>query len=245
MQYRIIIFFILIFQITFISCGYDEEELYEPQLNVCCFLQGYQRPRCVIVDRSYSMDEPSEGFIPDAQVIMRGKWFVDTFAFSDFDGAYHSTNPFSNIYPESTYSLTVFRQDFDTVFAQTCVPGDFTIRFPQPGDTVTRTDTLVWTKSTGARYYYGYFVDWHQTGYHFWHIPDTTDTLVRMPIPYYLYDLLSGHYTIQIQAADVNYLNYSQFDENTDSLLQAGVEGGIGVFGSFVSHDVPAYFLTE
>lgn len=230
--------------IILISCEKSPFEEYEPQLNIFCLLQcpslGYTT---VIVDQTYRMDEPSNGYIDDALVILAGPNSVDTLQFLPEDSVYYS--PYSLIRPEETYQLTVIKQGFDTVIAQTKTPGSFSIVYPHSNDTLTISDTIILTKSSGAPYYHGYFTDVNDYKIPFWYVPDTLDTLVRIPIPFYLTFAHSGYYRIKILACDENYYQYSQFKPEQDSVLQAGVTGGVGVFASYQTQAVHVYLVLE
>lgn len=228
-----------------ISCEKSLFEEYEPQLNVFCLLECVPYHYItVIVDRTYRMDEPSDGYIDDALVILSGPNSVDTLQFIPEDSAYHTVHAFW-IKPEKTYQLTVIKEGFDTVIAHTKTPGNFNIVYPQRRDTLTLSDTIILTKSSGAPYYYGYFTDENDYKIPFWYVPDTLDTLVRIPIPFYLTFAHSGYYTIEILACDENYYQYSQFNPDQDSVLQAGVSGGVGVFASYQTQSVHVYFVLE
>lgn len=236
---------IVVLIIIFISCEKPLFEEYEPELNIFCLLECYSFGYItVIVDQTYRMDEPSDGYIEDALVIFSGPNSVDTLQFIPWDSTYHSVYPF-RIEPEKTYQLTVVKEGFDTVIAQTKTPGNFNIVYPQYYDTLTISDTIILTKSSGAPYYYGYFTDENDYKIPFWYEPDTLDTLVRIPIPFYLTFAQSGYYTIEILACDENYYQYSQFKPEQDSVLQAGVTGGVGVFASYQYRSMHVYFVLE
>jgi len=236
---------IVVLFIILISCEKSLFEEYKPELNIFCLLQclslGYTK---VTVDRTYRMDEPSNEYIDDALVILSGPNYVDTLQFIPEAGAYHPVHPFW-IEPEKTYQLTVMKEGFDTVIAQTKTPGNFSIVYPQSLDTLTISDTIILTKSSGAPYYYGYFTDENDYKIPFWYVPDTLDTLVRIPIPFYLTFAHSGYYRIEILACDENYYQYSQFKPEQDSVLQAGITGGVGVFASYQYRSVHVYFVLE
>lgn len=236
---------IVVLIIIFISCEKPLFEEYEPELNIFCLLECVPfHYITVIVDQTYRMDEPSNEYIDDALVILSGPNSVDTLQFIPGDSAYHSPYPLL-FQPEKTYQLTVIKEGFDTVIAQTKTPGNFNIVYPQRLDTLTISDTIILTKSSGAPYYHGYFTDENNYKIPFWYVPDTLDTLVRIPIPFYLTFAHSGYYRIEILACDENYYQYSQFKPEQDSVLQAGVTGGVGVFASYQTRAVYVYFVLE
>ncbi|MCK4755402.1 DUF4249 family protein [candidate division WOR-3 bacterium] len=231
--------------IILISCEKSLFEEYEPELNIFCLLECHLVSYITVtVDRTYRMDEPSDEYIDDALVILSGPNSVDTLQFIPEDSVYHSPYPLL-IQPEKTYQLTVVKEGFDTLIAQTKTPGNFSIVYPQSHDTLTISDTIILTKSSGAPYYYGYFTDENDYKIPFWYVPDTLDSLVRIPIPFYLTFAQSGYYRIEILACDENYYQYSQFKPEQDSVLQAGVTGGVGVFASYRTRYVYVYFVLE
>ncbi len=236
---------IVVLFIILISCEKSLFEEYEPQLNIFCLLNCYPfRHATVIVDQTYRMDEPSGEYIDDALVILSGPNSVDTLQFSPERGTYRSVYELW-IEPEKIYQLTVIKQGFDTVIAQTKTPGNFNIVYPQYHDTLTISDSIILTKSSGAPYYHGYFTNENDYKIPFWYVPDTLDSLVRIPIPFYLTFAQSGYYTIEILACDENYYQYSQFNPDQDSVLQAGITGGVGVFASYQYRNVNVYFVLE
>lgn len=233
---------IVVLFIILISCEKSLFEEYEPELNIFCLLECPSLHYTVIVDRTYRMNEPSNEYIEDALVILSGPNSVDTLQF--IGGKYYPVHSFW-IEPEKRYQLTVIKEGFDTVIAQTKTPGNFSIVYPQLRDTLTISDTIILTKSSGASYYCGYFTDENDYKIPFWYVPDTLDSLVRIPIPFYLTFAQSGYYTIEILACDENYYQYSQFKPEQDSVLQAGVTGGVGVFASYQYRHVWVYFVLE
>jgi hypothetical protein len=236
---------IIVLFIILISCEKSLFEEYEPELNIFCLLECHLVSYITVtVDRTYRMDEPSDEYIDDALVILSGPNSVDTLQFSPERGTYRSVYELW-IQPEKTYQLTVVKEGFDTLIAQTKTPGNFSIVYPQRRDTLTISDTIILTKSSGAPYYYGYFTDENDYKIPFWYVPDTLDSLVYIPIPFYLTFAQSGYYTIEILACDENYYQYSQFKPEQDSVLQAGVTGGVGVFASYQYRHVYVYLVLE
>lgn len=237
---------IVVLFIILISCEKSLFEEYEPELNIFCILKCHPSSysyTTVTVDRTYRMDEPSDEYIDDALVIFSGSNSVDTLQFLPEWDAYRSVYPLW-LEPEIRYQLTVIKEGIDTLIAQTKTPGNFNIVYPQSLDTLTISDTIILTKSSGAPYYYGNFID-ENNKIPFWYVPDTLDSLVYIPIPFYLTFAQSGYYTIEIMACDENYYQYSQFKPEQDSVLQAGVTGGVGVFASYQIRYVNVYFLLE
>jgi len=236
---------IVVLFIILISCEKSLFEEYEPELNIFCLLECHPFSNITVtVDRTYRMDEPSDEYIEDALVILSGPNSVDTLQFIPGENAYHSVHPFW-IEPEIIYQLTVIKEGIDTVIAHTKTPGNFSIVYPHFNDTLIISDTIILTKSSGAPYYCGYFTDENDYKIPFWYVPDTLDSLVRIPIPFYLTFAQSGYYTIEILACDENYYQYNQFKPEQDSILQAGVTGGVGVFASYQTRYVYVYLVLE
>ncbi len=231
-----------IISILIAVCCNSVSDIYEPELNIYCLLWCPTSHYTVLVDRTYEMRESSGDYISDALVILSDPYSVDTLQYMPADSAYHPRYPL-NIVPEAIYELTVIKEGFNTVTAETKTPGNFNILYPQPFDTLTVSDTIILTKSSGAHYYWGYFIDVNYNLIPFWYVPDTLDSLIRIPVPFYLHFAHSGWYDIEIQACDNNYYLYSQFGTEQDSVLQAGVTGGVGVFASRLAREVHVYLL--
>ncbi len=226
-----------------IHCETYVDPDYEPQLNVFCVLSNTQQMQEVIVDRTYQIDEPAGGpVIDDALVIISRDDLVDTLEYSIINELYIS-DPFTLV-PGGTCELSVAGEGFDTLSAATTIPTNFTILFPVYGDTLTLQDTIVMTRSEGALLYsvafsphigdYGPFT---------WHEPDPSDTLVQIPVGEYWDEPIEGWFTIYISAYDSNFYEY-YFAEG-DSIIQAGVTGGVGLFGSTWTRATSTYVLFE
>ena len=227
---------------VFIACENTPETEFEPQLNIVAVLTNIFQIQEIIVDRTYSLDEPSGPVIDDALVILTGNGYIDTLEFSYTSQRYLSTP--LNVVPQTTYELVVEKEGFDTLTAVTTVPGDFTVFQPVGDDTFTLQDTIVFTQSEGAALYSLIFV--HYTGGFgpsFLYEPDPLDTLVRIPVGDYVDGQCIGLFTLYILACDSNYYEYHHvFD---DSVKQAGVTGGVGLFGSTWAEATGAYVLFE
>lgn len=235
------IYLIASLAIGFISCEGPLSEQYEPELNVFSILWDCYQIHEVIVDRTYKIEEPSEPYIDNAIVILSGENFTDTLLFSENTSSY-LTDPIT-IQPQESYKLKVVVEGFDTVFAKTTVPGDFAILFPQ-GDTVTLADTIIFSKSSGAYLYCCILLsDPPRSKFTFWYKPDTLDSLIKIPVNDCLRYAPTDFYTIYIRAFDRNYFEYYRGQE--DSVLQAGITGGLGLFGSTFTKITVAYVITE
>ena len=75
----LMLFAILIF--CFVACENIPETEFEPQLNIVAVLTNIFQIQEIIVDRTYSIDEPSGPVIDDALVILTGNGYIDTLEF--------------------------------------------------------------------------------------------------------------------------------------------------------------------
>jgi hypothetical protein len=185
----------------------------------------------VLVDRTYRLEEQSGLPIDDALVVLSGNGFIDTLVFNYANYRYW-TSPFG-IAPLDTYQLMVAKDGFDTVTAVTTVPGYFTILYPWYSDTITLQDTMVIGRSANAAVYSCFF----------WYEPAPLDSLIQIPIGEYLDSPPPGRYAITAVAYDSNVYEY-YFTED-DSIRQAGITGGVGLFGSTWSAHSSAYLIVE
>ncbi len=224
------------------GCENDVDLQYEPQLNVFGVLSNLQQSQEIIVDRTYRIDEPAGPVIDDAFVVLSRNNFSDTLEFSYANERYIS-GPFT-LLPEVTHELLVVKEGFDTLHAATTMPGNFTIFFPVYGDTLTLQDTIRLTQSIGAALYSIAFTQ-NTGGYgpFAWHEPDPSDTLIQIPVGEYWDEPVEGYFTIYIAAYDSNFYDY-YFAED-DSIIQAGVTGGVGLFGSTWTRVTSSYVLFQ
>jgi hypothetical protein len=216
----------------------DEE--FEPQLNIFGVLSNLYQRHEIIVDRTYAIDEPSGPVIDDALVILSEDTFTDTLEFS-YSNERYFTEPII-LDPLTTYDLIVGKEGFDTVYAATTIPGDFTIFFPLYTDTITLQDTILFEQSAGAALYSLTFIPYvGGFGPSFLYEPDPLDSLVQIPVGEYVDEHCVGRFQIYISAYDSNYYEY--YFVEADSVAQAGVTGGVGLFGSTWSEATSAYVI--
>jgi len=208
-------------------CEKSAVETYDPQLNIYSVLLSDHVSQSVIVDRTYKMDEPTGPYIDDALVVLSSWSSIDTLTFDDGSNAYWAYNVI--VQPLSEYSLTVWRDGFDTVHARTRVPGPFTIVYPEHYDTVTFNDTIVLTTSDSAAVYAVSFGD--EFGM-FFEIPDTSDSLMRIPLSHVFAGWSPGNFfcRIWVAACDSNFYRY--YEETDSDPHETGITGGVGLFGS-------------
>ncbi|MGB3341346.1 MAG: hypothetical protein WBB37_07690 [bacterium] len=212
--------------LIFIACDSVTVSEYETQLNVYLLLNNYIGYTEAFIDRAYEIDEPSEPYLADALVTISTGNRIDTLIFDELQGKYISW--YINILPGSTYCLTVSKQDFDTLYGETTVPGYFHF-LNQPGDTITLEDTIIFHRSKGAILYNCAFERSHHTS-SFWLKPDTLDRFIKIRVGDHIGSPPEGSCEIRVTAYDRNYYEYHF--EPVDSLMQAGVYQGLGLCGS-------------
>lgn len=228
-----------------ITCGTVEENIYDPEFNVYGIMYNGHSYQRLVVDRTYRMDEPSESYLDDALVILSIDGRSDTLEFL-YDiypfGTYYAWD--FSIDPATTYELTVSKEGMDTLYGMTTVPGDFSILNPD-FDTLSLSDTIVFTRSQGAALYIctcGYD-DYPGHSARFYYIPDPDDTIEALVLGDYFYGIPSGWYPFSIDACDSNYYEYIW--KRTDSTYACGVTGGVGLFGSSWTVSKQFYIITD
>ena len=224
------------------ACENDFVEEYDPELNVFSVLNAFETEHKVLVDRTYTMDEPTGGLIEDALVVLSGSDWIDTLVFS-YGISQYLSDPFF-IAPLDTCEIMVAWEGLDTLTGTTVVPGYFSIVSPAHYDTVTLQDTIVITKSENAALY-SCFLQVDLTGYStfFWYQPDPFDSLINIPMDEYLDFFPSGYFTLYVVAYDPNCYEY--YFASGDTAQQAGVIGGLGLFGSTCGNGVFAYMAAQ
>lgn len=230
----------------FVGCEEAPVEVYESQFSVFSIITNDKVKQEVIVDRTYLMEEPSEPYVDDALVLLSGVDKIDTLEFSDSLLRYVTSDTFT-LLPLETYRLSVVKEGFDTLFAETMTPGDFDFIWPYQGDTMTLMDSIVFRRNVGASVYFCHFVglidnSWY-TSDSFIFEPVPSETLVKIPLYDYFHDHSSGLYTLKFYALDRNFYEYYATLE--DSLIQAGIENGVGLFGSAWVDSIVNYVITE
>lgn len=210
-----------------IACDIASISDHETQFNVYTVLKNRSYNE-VYVDRTYDIDEPSEPYVENALVTLSTNTTVDTMFFDTlfFFGRYINWN--MTIQPGTIYYLEVSKQGLDTLFGVTTVPGEFEF-INQPNDTITLEDTVIFSRSDGAIVYYCLFERFGRRDV-LWLKPDTLDSLVKIRVGDHIGRPPEGFCDITVTAFDRNYYKYT-FEPN-DSLMYAGVTGGLGLCGS-------------
>lgn len=225
--------------LLFMACDAVTVNEYETQFNVYLVMYNYLAYTEVFVDRAYAIDEPSEPYVEDALVTLSTSNTVDTLFFDEINGRY--VKWYMDLQPGATYYLEVSKQGLDTLFGTTTVPEEFEF-INQQNDTITLEDTVIFSRSDGAIVYYCLFLSGGRQD-EFWLKPDTLDSLVKIRVGDYIGNLPEGFCHIGITAFDRNYYNY--IFEPDDSLMQAGVTGGLGLCGSAWREGITLYLDTE
>jgi len=214
----------IILILLFIDCDAVTVNEYETQFNVYLVMYNYLSYTQVFVDRAYAIDEPSEPYVDSAFVTISFGNNIDTL--SEIGEYYVSYD--IQLQAGEIYYLEASKQGLDTLFGETTVPGEFEF-LNQPYDTITLEDTIIFSRSDGAIVYYCLFERFGRRDA-LWLKPDTLDSLVKIRVGDHIGRPPEGLCTITITAFDRNYYNYI-FEPN-DSLMQAGVTGGLGLCGS-------------
>ncbi len=233
------------------ACEVSPSEQFTPKLVV----HGLVRVGLPVVqaniNRTYAIDEPFDTMFPGVSgVVWRGS---DTWPLANSTRDVYST-PELEPWPAfgDTLGIRIAKDGFDTVYGHTVVPDSFRILFPLRGDTVTMSDSMVWTRSRNCAGYYMSLqsVDRGDTFYYSLAVPNDTsgdnfDSLVfTLPQMVFLYQFEPGRHTLRVYALDTNYFDWVSaggFGPGTNTGETTYLSGGIGVFGSGVGESVEVY----
>lgn len=233
--------------IIFVNCENNID--FEPQFNVACILSNDKPYPYVIVDRTYSMDEPAKYDLQDVFGYISGPGIVDTLVHIR-EKLFRVKNPIF-VQPESIYSLYLEAHGIKPLTGHTRVPGRFKIISPLPDDTITLSDSLVFTKS---RFEAGYYLCCRTKEAEYYsvermHPPQfTNDTILKFPVEqFYHYITQPGYYQFYVIACDTNYFNYRNHweDNGQNAPPKYGIENGIGFFGSTWVESVNVYVKVD
>jgi hypothetical protein len=247
------------------ACEKPAGETFTPVINVHGLLRrGMNRynETPLWVNRTYAIDEPPARLLHGAGVMMwRGEdtWrLAEGYHNSTHDSAYFLDGVLPvRLASFDTVGLRVAREGFDTVEARTVVPDTFFIVYPDSGDTITPLDSMVWRRSRGAHgYLVGFSYVYEGEEWHTWVVvPDESirgmpfDTLyARVPL-YFLNYTSPGQHVMRILAMDSNYYTWTneafRNPRPGSGFLSAGVEGGVGVFGSGCEAEVQVWLRRD
>jgi len=238
-----------------VACEVTPSEQFKPQLVVHGLVQAGLPAVQANVNRSYAIGEPFDTMFPGVSGdVWRG---ADTWPLTNSMRDVYMTPELSLLpAPGDTFGIRIAKDEFDTVYGHTVVPGSFQILFPREGDTVTMSDSMVWTRSRHCAGYYMSFqsVDRGDTFYYSLAIPnDTTGNnfdslLFKFPQMVFLYQFVQGKHTLRVFALDTNYFDWASaggfgFGGGTGETTH--LSGGLGVFGSAVGESLGVYVKTD
>ena len=237
------------------ACEVTPSEQFTPQLVVHGLVMAKGIGVMTNINRTYAIDDTFDPIFPGVSgMVWRG---TDTWPLvRDVRDNYNTRQILPSPAYGDTFGIRVAKDGFDTVYGHTVVPDSFRIRFPRVGDTVTMSDSMVWTRSRNCAGYYMSFrsIDRGDTFYYSLAIPnDTTgnnfDSLVfRFPRMVFLYQFEPGNHTLRVYALDTNYFDWVSaggFGPGSGTPEITHLSGGLGVFGSGVGESVGVYVKTD
>ena len=237
------------------ACEVPPADKFTPRLVVHGLVMARDIGVIANINRTYAIDEPFDTIFPDVNgVVWRG---IDTWPLLNAGRDVYATGPLqSRPAPGDTFGIRIAKSGFDTVYGHTVVPDSFRILFPRAGDTVTMSDSMVWTRSRNCAGYYMSFrsIEQGDTFYYSLAIPnDTTgnnfDSLVfTFPQMVFLYQFEPGVHTLHVCALDTNYFDWVSaggFGPGTGTGETTRLSGGLGVFGSAVGESLKVYVKTD
>jgi len=222
----------------FSACPKTPGEDFQSELNVFGVIRSDRGAQFIIVDRTYAMDDTMGWDLENAFVTMTGDTFCDTFHLweyeREFRGFYHPLET------GQTYNIMVAADGLDTLWGETTMPGAYAFIFPQPGDTVDNSDTIIIRKSPEGKVYEFRLYQNDTIAVMGMSYPDfLTDTLFRLPVEEM--NLPEGDLRLEIAVYDSNFFNY-QYQYGSNEYPQCGVSGGLGAFCSAYVNSVNFYF---
>lgn len=232
---------------------------YESEPNVVAILYPMYSRQTVFVGKSYPVGvvvPTQEGWWGISNCKVEISYDTTTVVFRelvDTVGIYVSES--LPVVPAQTYFLEVVYPDSTKVTGKTTVPGAFTLLAPADGDTIILSQEIVWQQSTGARCFWVY---WRVDSLFWYYDPVTKDSVFSSPggrrevdldtsivVNTLLRPILEDYtlewetLTLQVFASDTNYYDYDMAEmfgpHDIESYMN--IDGGLGVFGSFVASD--------
>jgi len=200
----------------------------------------------VIVNRTYTIDEPHNWEFPDAHIsIWRGDDTTRPMERQSGD-VYDAFYPRLAVRPGDTFSILVTKDGFDTVSGRTVVPDTFHFLYPQQGDTVTPYDSLGWARSRTAAGYYFTYIQIEDGDTSSWTIAIGNDSLsgvrpydstrVNIPSMLFYYGSDPGWKKLTVYAVDSNYYDWVRMGGfgfgGATPAETTRLTGGLGVLGS-------------
>lgn len=219
----------IIFLGLLLNCDNIIDTEYENQLNICGVLKSDYHSTLleqrILVSQTYEMNEKSEPWIDDASVILSA--YAQQYILHNIGLSFYSN--YLEFAPGDTISITVARQGLDTLYGSTVIPGPISVLHPTPNDTVSFSDSILLRICANGALYYGYGATDLGRRLEAYYLPDENDSLIIIPLQGFGDYLGPGLFHFLFVVFDSNYYNY--FIDN-DSIVSAGVTGGIGLFGS-------------
>jgi hypothetical protein len=236
------------------ACEVTPSEQFTPQLVVHGLVLAGSPTVQANINRTYAIDDTFDTIFPGASgVVWRRK---DTWPVANSVRDVYATEELqSRPAPGDTFGIRIAKDGLDTVYGHTVIPDSFRILFPREFDTVTMSDSMVWTRSRNCAGYYMSFrsVDQGDTFYYSLAIPNDTsgnnfDSLVfTLPQMVFLYQFKPGRHTLRVYALDTNYFDWVRaggFGFGMGAPETTHLSGGLGVFGSGVGESVRVYVKT-
>lgn len=217
--------------------------VYEPEPNVGCLLSPDYKRQEVRVGKSWRIDEVDpQMWVSGADVKI--SCAADTVTFHELSGrpgVYVSESLL--VESGNTYFLEVDYPDGNKVTGRTKVPQKPRIITPADGDTVSPSHELRWESEGVAGFLLQYYYyEYGGGGANM--LPEdlghaTSITVDSLCIKYFgCHPDSLIRFTLRIWSADTNYYDYyriKEYDEPMETNMH--LEGGLGVFGSFVVSD--------
>ncbi len=243
--------------IFFTGCELTDQSEFQPRMVFHCLLRTGENQLRAKVNHTYKINQPFDSTFTGASILLSSRTGQWTFTYNGGD-SYITTTPVQ-VDTGDTWQVLVTHPDYDTIQATTTVPGNFTITYPGPGDTVSINDSMVWTRSRGAMGYYMAFRELESRDTFYWDVLIPNDSFgsnydslfVRLPVMFFLYtmspppDSPPRACTLRLWALDTNYYFWIMDDrtglgtgENTPL---SRVHGGLGVLGSAVEQILPLF----
>lgn len=233
------------------ACEVSPSEQFTPQLVVHGLVTAGGIGVRTNINRTYAIDEPFDTLFPDVSAaVWRGNdaWPL----VHDVRDNYNTGQILPSPTYGDTFGIRVAKDGFDTVHGRTVVPDSFRILFPRGGDTVTMSDSMVWTRSRNCAGYYMSLqsIDRGDTFYYSLAVPNDTTGNNRdslrfiLPQMVFLYQFEPGKHTLRVYALDTSYFDWVRtggFGPGTNTGETTYLSGGIGVFGSAVGESVEVY----
>ena len=234
------------------GCELAPDAAFTPQLNVHCLLLEGDALITARVNRTYAIDEAPTFFFPDAEALVIHDGDTALIGWSDYDNYFSWCPDTWRMESGDTFRLRVSCPGFDTVSGTTVVPDTFSIVYPDHGDTVDFSDSLVWTRAANCAGYYLSFRQVDEEDTFYVSVVIGNDSLPGVPYDseyvwfplQFMRDVDTGAYIIRLCALDSNYAQWVGLgggELGGNEADCAGITGGVGVFGAATVASVDLY----